>query len=135
MLIRKALPAAALAASMLAACSASDRSRSANERIVEADNSGMNIRDREDSTLTPMDQGESESDRILTQTIRQAVVANDALSLNAKNVKIISLNGQVTLRGPVETAQEKKTIADAARAIAGTDRVTDELEVASVVGK
>ncbi len=132
--ISKSLLVAVLAVSM-GACSGSDRSRVAGERTVGADNTGMNQRDREDATLTPMDQGESEADRTITQNIRRAVMADDALSMNAKNVKIITLNGLVTLRGPVETPQEKQTISDAARAIAGADKVSDHLEVTGVVGE
>src|SRR5262245_41669991 len=67
---------------------------------ADADNSGRNVRDRGDKTLTPMDQGGSEADRTITQDIRKAVVANDHFSTDAKNVKIITVDGVVTLRGP-----------------------------------
>ena len=65
------------------------------------DNTGRNVRDRSGATLTPGDQSESEADRTLTQQIRRAVVADDSLSTNAHNIKIITINGVVTLRGPV----------------------------------
>src|ERR687892_170282 len=74
------------------------------------DNTGRNVRDRGGVTLTPGDQSESEADRTLTQQIRKAVVADDSLSTTAKNIKIITVDGVVTLRGPVNTPQEKQLI-------------------------
>jgi hypothetical protein len=68
------------------------------------DNTGKNVRDRDSNNLTPLDQSESESDRTITQEIRKAVMADDSLSTNAKNIKIITINGVVTLRGPVLNA-------------------------------
>jgi osmotically-inducible protein OsmY len=93
------------------------------------DNTGRNVRDRSGATLTPGDQSESEADRTLTQRIRQAVVADEALSTTAKNVKIITINGMVTLRGPVKNSQEKGTIEAKARQIAGADKVDSQLEI------
>lgn len=93
------------------------------------DNTGRNVRDRGGATLTPGDQSETETDRTLTQRIRQAVVADDALSTTAKNVKIITVNGVVTLRGPVKTIEEKRTIEATAQQIAGADKVDSQLEI------
>jgi hyperosmotically inducible periplasmic protein len=93
------------------------------------DNTGRNVRDRGGATLTPGDQSESEADRTLTQRIRQAVVADDALSMTAKNIKIITINGLVTLRGPVKTMEEKRTIEAKAQQIAGADKVDSQLEI------
>jgi hyperosmotically inducible periplasmic protein len=93
------------------------------------DNTGRNVRDRGGTTLTPGDQSETEVDRTLTQRIRQAVVADDALSTTAKNVKIITVNGVVTLRGPVKTMEEKRTIEATAQQIAGVDKVDSQLEL------
>jgi osmotically-inducible protein OsmY len=95
-----------------------------------ADNSRVNARDRNGSTLTPMDQGSSEADRKLTQQIRQAVVADKSLSFTAKNVKIITINGKVTLRGTVKTDDERTKVASAAKRIAGDAQVESYLEVA-----
>ena len=95
----------------------------------DADNTGRNVRDRDDEALTPLDQGESEADRAITQAIRKAVVAKDELSTNAKNVKIITINGVVTLRGPVKTAEEKATIVALAKKASGAKSVDDQLEV------
>lgn len=98
---------------------------------VAADNTDKNERDRGDDTLTPMDQGESEADRTITQQIRQGVVGADEISAGAKNVKIITVDGVVTLRGPVESATEKANIAALATKVAGVKRVDNQLEVAA----
>jgi osmotically-inducible protein OsmY len=95
----------------------------------DADNTARNVRDRDHGTVTPMDQGASEGDRSITRDIRQALTADDELSTNAKNVKIVTQDGIVTLRGPVKNAREKTTIAGIARRAAGVKRVDDQLEV------
>ena len=100
-------------------------------KAVDADNTGRNARDSEGNTLTPMDQGESEADRTITQQIRKAVVDHDTLSTNAKNVKIITQNGVVTLRGPVKSPEEKATIAGVAQKTGGVKRVDNQLEIES----
>ena len=95
----------------------------------DADNTARNVRDRDDRTATPMDQGGSEGDRTITAEIRKQITDNDGLSTNAKNVKVITQDGVVTLRGPVKTAQEKTTVAGIARKAAGVKRVDDQIEV------
>ncbi len=72
-----------------------------------ADNSGKNVRDRQEGAQTPGDQSNAKSDVAITQAIRKAVVADKALSTNAHNVKIITADGVVTLRGPVKSSAEK----------------------------
>jgi hyperosmotically inducible protein len=96
----------------------------------EADNTGRNVRDRDGDTLTSGDQSETEADRELTQKIRQSVMEDDSLSMTAHNVKIITVNGMVTLRGPVKNAQERQAIAAKAVQIAGAKNVNNQLEVA-----
>jgi osmotically-inducible protein OsmY len=96
---------------------------------ADADNTKRNARDADGHTLTPMDQGESEADRTITQNIRKAVVDHDQLSTNAKNVKIITQDGVVTLRGPVKSAEEKATIASVAQKTGGVKRVDNQLEI------
>ncbi len=95
------------------------------------DNSKTNMRDRDPATLTPMNQGGSEADRTITQQIRKAVVSHEGLSMDAKNVKIITQEGVVTLRGPVKSAEEKATIAELSRKTEGVTRVNNQLEVAA----
>ncbi len=96
-----------------------------------ADNTGKNVRDRNDAAVTPFDQGKSKSDRNLTQRIRRAVVADHSLSTNAKNIKIISRRGMVTLRGPVKTEEERNKIVVKAQQIAGEKNVDNQLELAT----
>jgi hyperosmotically inducible periplasmic protein len=96
---------------------------------VAPDNSNVNIRDRNPDAMTAGQQSNSKSDVELTRQIRHAVVKDSSLSTMAQNVKIISANGNVTLRGPVKTEAEKDSIVSKAQAIAGADRVNNELEV------
>jgi osmotically-inducible protein OsmY len=93
------------------------------------DNTGRNVRDRGGDTMTPVDQSNDKADLNLTQEIRKAIMADDSLSTNAKNVKIITANGIVTLRGPVNTPQEKATIEAKAQSIAGANNVDSQLEI------
>jgi len=99
------------------------------ERTTKADNTDRNYADRDKGAVTPLDQGDSEVDRAITQKIRQAIVGVDGLSMNAKNVKIITNKNQVTLRGPVETDAERQRINAIASSIADVRRVDDQLEV------
>src|SRR5438552_3471451 len=85
----------------------SERQDSNNPADVPADNTRKNERDRDGKTLTPFDQKENDADRTITQQIRRAVTKDDTLSLSAKNVKIITVDGVVTLRGPVKDEREK----------------------------
>lgn len=113
------------------ACKNNDRNvvRSENAN-VPADNTKRNERDRDGTTQTPLDQSESEADRNITQEIRKQVVADDSLSMNAKNVKIITSNGVATLRGPVKSEQERASIASIASHVTGVQRVNNQLEIA-----
>ncbi|HEX2874521.1 MAG TPA: BON domain-containing protein [Polyangiaceae bacterium] len=92
------------------------------------DNTKVNKRDTNSAAVTPMDQGNGETDLRITQQIRQAVMADGSLSFTAKNVKIITMNGSVTLRGPVNTAAERSAIEAAARKVAGA-QVDNQIEV------
>jgi hyperosmotically inducible protein len=102
-----------------------------SQNATEPDNSGRNVRDRNDQTKTSGDQSENEADRTITQNIRQAVTADDSLSTNAKNVKIVTNDGVVTLRGPVKSEKEKAQIESKAKQIAGVKRVDNQLEITS----
>lgn len=98
-------------------------------KSVPPDNTGRNERDRAATAVTPMDQSNDPKDLALTQQIRKVVVSDDALSMNAHNVKIIAANGIVTLRGPVDSPAEKAKIESAAKQAAGPSNVRNELEV------
>jgi osmotically-inducible protein OsmY len=76
-----------------------------------------------------MDQGNSESDRAITAEIRKAVVGDATLSFTAKNVKIITKDGNVVLRGPVKNVDERAAIQAKAVRVAGPSRVDNQLEV------
>jgi|GEM_PF-1557463 Uncharacterized protein conserved in bacteria len=103
----------------------------APRRVPDADNTARNRRDRDPSlAVDPLDHSNKRSDIEITARIRSALVANDRLSTNAKNVKIVTRDGQVTLRGPVASDEEKRIIAELA-AQAAPGRVTDQLEVAA----
>ena len=101
---------------------------STDPKAVNRDNTGVNARDRDRTAKTPVDQNENKSDVDITANIRKQVVATK-MSVDAHNVKIITQNGKVTLRGPVKTAEEKKQIEDIARETAGASNVTSEIEV------
>lgn len=101
----------------------------ADDKKKDADNTGRNERDRNNKTLTPGDQSGKPEDRKLTQAIRQAVMKDKSLTMTAKNVKIITAEGKVTLRGPVNNAEEKAKINDLAKAAAGEIPVDNQLEV------
>lgn len=96
-----------------------------------ADNTGINERDRSGTQPTAQDQSESPADRETSQKIRAAIVGDSALSMSAKNVKVITVNGVVTLRGPVNNAAERTAIAQKAEQIAGAGKVVNNLEVAN----
>ena len=110
---------------------ASKSDEPAQTAAVEPDNSGRNVRDADGTTKTAGDQSESETDRTITQNVRQAVTADDSISTNGKNVKIITVDGTVTLRGPVKSEQEKTNIAAKAQQIAGVKKVDNQLEIAN----
>ena len=94
------------------------------------DNSAQNARDRDNATMTPMNQSNKPEDVDLTRRVRQAVESDSGLSIDARNVKIITVDGVVWLRGPVKSADEKAAIDHAANQIAGASNVRDQLEIA-----
>ena len=108
-----------------------DKTGSKSSSSVAADNTAKNERDRNDATKTAGDQSENEADRKITQEVRKSIVDDDKLSTNAQNVKIITNDGQVTLRGPVKTQEEKKAIESKAKQVAGVKNVENQLEIAS----
>jgi hyperosmotically inducible protein len=98
-------------------------------RPKDADNTARNVRDRDDRTVTPLDQGNNAADLDTTARIRKEVLADKALSINGHNVKIITSNGRVTLRGVVNSEEERKRIAEIARTLSSSERVDDQIEV------
>lgn len=108
------------------ACESKDTHKSESR---EVDNTARNTRDTNFDTLTPEDQSESKPDRTISQNIRKALMSDDTLSQNAKNLKIITIDGVVTLRGVVNSPQEKDLIARKANAINGVKRIENQLDV------
>ena len=94
-----------------------------------ADNTRKNERDRSGETTTSGDQSNSQEDVKITAAIRRAVVRDNSLSTTAKNVKIITANGTVTLRGPVKNDAEKTKMAELAQSTAGNVKIDNQLEV------
>jgi hyperosmotically inducible protein len=95
----------------------------------EADNTAQNVRERNEQPMTPLNQGNRQNDVNITAQIRKEIMAAPDLSMNAKNVKIVTQNGLVTLRGPVETAEEKNLIGEIANRIARPENVNNQLDV------
>ncbi len=110
----------------LALCSCESNSSSKN---YNADNTGKNVRDQEVNAKTADNQSESEADREITQLIRQAIVGDANLSTNAKNIKIITINGKVTLKGPVNSEAEKADVEKKVKAVKGVLKVDNQLEI------
>lgn len=96
----------------------------------QPDNTKVNQRDREAGAVTADQQKMNASDRELTRNIRRSIIADKSLSTYAHNIKIISQNGTVTLKGPVKSDDEKQAVLAKAVAAAGSaDKVTDQISV------
>ena len=119
---RTLLALAYLSAFSLAALAADDKK-------VQPDNTAKNERDRSGETQTSGDQSNSSADLKTTQAIRQALMKDPALSMTAKNIKVITTNGRGTLRGPVKTSQEKAKVDQLAKSAAGGAQIQDQLEI------
>ena len=94
-----------------------------------ADNTKVNQRDQGKSEPTADQQKDNRTDQDITRQIRQSIMADKSLSTYAHNIKIITQNGQVTLRGPVRSEDEKQAVASKATAVAGDNKVTDDLSI------
>ena len=121
------------AASLAFGCSKdrTESNRVSQSTAVEPDNSGRNVRDRNNVTQTAGDQSENEADRTITQSLRKAITDDDSISTNEKNVKVVTIDGTVTLRGPVKSEKEKAEIGAKAKQIAGVKKVDNQLEIAN----
>ena len=99
-----------------------------------ADNTKVNTRDRAKGAVTADQQKENASDRELTQKIRRALMQDKTLSSYAHNVKVVAQGGQVTLKGPVRTEDEKRIGETKAAEVAGAGHVTNEMSIAPAKG-
>src|SRR5262245_12769012 len=102
-----------------------------SNRNTPPDNTAVNQRDAAPHAKTPIDQKENQADINLTARIRQQVLDVKDLSMDARNAKILTADGMVTLRGPVKSADERETLDRIARDVAGKGNVDNQLEVAT----
>jgi hyperosmotically inducible periplasmic protein len=102
----------------------------ATDDTTKPDNTSVNKRDRNPGEATADQQKMNAADRALTAKIRKSVVADKSLSTYAHNVKIISQNGTVTLKGPVHSDDEVTSIMAKATEVAGSpDKVVNQMSV------
>jgi osmotically-inducible protein OsmY len=99
-----------------------------------ADNTKVNTRDRSKGAVTADQQKNNANDLELTKKIRRALMDDKSLSTYAHNVKVVAQDGQVTLKGPVRTAEEKQTVEAKATEVAGAGRVTNQISIAPAKG-
>lgn len=85
----------------------------------------------QDTEVTADQASQRRSDIEIMRDIRQSIVADDALSMTGKNVKVIAIDGRVTLRGAVNSEQERQNILDKAAEAVGSDNVIDKLSLES----
>lgn len=95
----------------------------------DADNTKVNKPNRQGGGVTADQQSHKESDREITRQIRKAVTDDDSLSTYAHNIKIVTKNGKVVLKGPVRSNEEKQSIGDKAASVAGAGNVTNSLTI------
>ncbi|HEY4085340.1 MAG TPA: BON domain-containing protein [Bryobacteraceae bacterium] len=96
---------------------------------TQPDNTKVNQRDRSSAEPTADQQKMNSSDQKLTASIRKSILDDKSLSTYAHNIKIISQDGTVTLKGPVRSEDERKSIVSKATAAAGNAKINDELSV------
>jgi len=94
-----------------------------------ADNTTVNQRDRNANEATADAQNNNRSDREITRRVRHAITSDKSLSTYGHNVKVITQDGQVTLKGPVRSNDEKRAIEAKATEIVGEGKVTSELDI------
>jgi hyperosmotically inducible protein len=99
------------------------------------DNTKVNTRDRAKGAVTADQQKENAGDRDITRKIRQSLKKDKTLSIYAHNVKVIAQRGQVTLKGPVRSDDEKRAVEAKATEVAGAGHVTNQMSVVPVRSK
>jgi len=114
---------------MVAGSMTRSQAQNTEQQGTSPDNTKMNAQDRDKASPTADQQKDNRSDREITQQIRQSLVKDKSLSTYGHNVKIITQNGQVTLKGPVRSDDEKKAIEAKATEVAGENKVSSELNI------
>ena len=128
---RMAVSALIVMASIITGAMTRSQAQSTEPQATSPDNTKMNTQDRDKASPTADQQKDNRSDREITQQIRQSLVKDKSLSTYGHNVKVITQNGQVTLKGPVRSDDEKKAIEAKATEVAGENKVTSELNIKS----
>lgn len=100
-------------------------------KSIKADNTGKNVGDGSLDAATAQTQSLKKADVEISRQVREKLIGDKNLSQNAKNVKIITIDGAIILRGPVDSADESIQINAIAKAIAGDDHVANELQIVS----
>jgi hyperosmotically inducible protein len=107
----------------------SEQEKLDKSQMTAPDNTSKNRRDKDLNTMTADKASNKTSDVEITRSLRKEIMATKGLSVNAQNVKIITKNGVVTLRGPVENDNEKATIDSLVKGCAGIHTYTNKIEV------
>lgn len=108
---------------------------SAQTSKAPSDNTKVNQRDKNTANPTADHQKENSADLEITRKIRRALTQDKNLSTYAKNIKVITQDGNVTLRGPVRSEEEKQAVETKATEVAGASHVKSELQIAAKQSK
>jgi hyperosmotically inducible periplasmic protein len=108
---------------------------SAQTTKTPSDNTKVNQRDKNNANPTADQQKENAADREITRKIRRSLTQDKNLSSYAKNIKVITQDGTVTLRGPVRSEEEKQAVEAKATEVAGASHVKSELQIAAKQSK
>jgi hyperosmotically inducible protein len=122
---------AAVVAFSLVSTAALAQTPQAADAVVSksADNTRVNVRDKNDATIKPTDQPNNAADIKVAAAVRRSITKDDSLSMRAHNIKLVASAGIVTLRGPVENEAEKAKIEQLASAAPGVSSVRNELDI------
>ncbi|MGO4382583.1 BON domain-containing protein [Pseudoduganella sp. RAF19] len=96
-----------------------------------ADNTKVNSRDKVERSQTPQAQSNAKADRKLLATVRRAIFRDKSLSVMAHNIKILAEGGVVTLRGPVQSDDEKRKVEALAKSVSGVSSVDNKIDIKS----
>lgn len=118
-----------LAGILVLSCGALVMAQDSPAQNPASDNTKMNQRDRNPNEPTADQQQNNRSDRDITQQVRKAIVADKSFSTYAHNIEVVTQNGQVTLKGPVRSEEEKHAVEAKAAEVAGEGKVNSELTV------
>lgn len=116
----------ALVCSALSAQTQTPSSSSSSTSATSSDNTRVNQQDRSGKTMTPFSQPNDKADIQLLAAVRRAVV-NGNSSADARNIKIMAVDGNVTLRGVVKNEDEKASVETIVKGVRGVNSLDDQL--------